>query len=47
MAVRHEDVLFGRTDRGTCGHTGAEAFESAAERMAAELGEIGVVVARK
>jgi glycerol-3-phosphate dehydrogenase len=38
MAVRLEDVVFGRTDLGTAGHPGAEALEGAAELMAAELG---------
>jgi glycerol-3-phosphate dehydrogenase len=38
MAVRLEDVVFGRTDLGTAGHPGAEALEGAADLMAAELG---------
>jgi glycerol-3-phosphate dehydrogenase len=38
MAVRLEDVVFGRTDLGTAGHPGAEALEQAALLMAGELG---------
>jgi glycerol-3-phosphate dehydrogenase len=38
MAVKLEDVAFGRTDLGTAGHPGAEALEEAADLMAAELG---------
>jgi glycerol-3-phosphate dehydrogenase len=38
MALRLEDVVFGRTDLGTAGHPGAEALEGAAALMAAELG---------
>ena len=37
MAVRLEDVVFGRTDAGTAGDPGAEALAAATELMAAEL----------